>query len=159
MLLALRSRYYFIRSLAYNERPDPCVPTKTLDCAPYKYRRTDRSSTQAMARLHSFGSVLEAGHNASSLGLKRKEKKRKEKHTTAWDPLTIPSARMGRKTRTTHDSRTYAASANRTPVRHRCHHDLQSQRDPWEKKDGTSPGALRLFSFFLFHSTVTSIFP
>jgi hypothetical protein len=31
MLLALRSRSYFIRSLAYNERPDPCVPTKTLD--------------------------------------------------------------------------------------------------------------------------------
>ena len=51
MLLALRSRSYFIRSLAYNERPDPCVPTKTLDCAPYKYRRTDRSSTQAMTRL------------------------------------------------------------------------------------------------------------
>jgi len=50
---------------------------------PHKYRRTDRSSTQAMARLHSFGSVLEAGHNASSLGLKRKEKKRKEKHTTS----------------------------------------------------------------------------
>ena len=28
-------------------------------------------------RMQSFGSVLEAGHNASSLGLKRKEKKRK----------------------------------------------------------------------------------
>jgi len=42
--------------------------------------------------------------------------------------------------------------ANRTLVRHRCHHDLQGQRDPHKEEDGTPPGALLLFLFSLFPS-------
>ena len=68
------------------------------------------------------------------------------------DPLIILSVWMGWKTRTTHDAHTYAAAANRTPVRRRCHHDLQGQRDPREEGDGTPPGALFLFLFSLFSS-------
>ena len=63
------------------------------------------------------------------------------------DPLTIPSARMGWKTRMTHDARTYAVAANRTSVRCRCHHDLQGQRDPHEEEDNTPLKALFLFLF------------
>ena len=63
------------------------------------------------------------------------------------DPLTIPSTRMGWKTRTAHDAHMYAAAANKTPVRRRCHHDLQGQRDLREEEDGAHPGALFLFPF------------
>ena len=74
------------------------------------------------------------------------------------DPLTIPSARMGWKIRMAYDACTYTAAANRTPVRRRCHHDLQGQRDPHEEDDGTPPGALFSLSFSLFPSAVTPAF-
>ena len=48
---------------------------------------------------------------------------------------------------------------NRTPIRRRCHHDLQSQRDPHEEENDSPPGALFLFPFFLFPSAITLSFP